>query len=110
MLHENDEADKQLQAMLELQRSLGYHVEEPVLSIEGQKMLEEERKRKKKQSSIYDIAEEKEGANSSDDEEADERILPESEALAIPQPSILQRALESMTHAEAEEETAEAML
>jgi len=43
MLKENDEADKQLMQMLELQRELGYAVEEPVLSIEGQKILHKER-------------------------------------------------------------------
>lgn len=56
--------------MLELQRSLGYAVEEPVLSIEGQKLLEQERKRKKKIQSIYDIAEnDKEDSENSDFEE-----------------------------------------
>ena len=43
--------------MLDLQRSLGYHVEEPVLSIEGQKILEKERKRKAKAKAFYEIGE-----------------------------------------------------
>jgi len=56
--------------MLELQRALGYEVEEPILSIEGQKLLEQERKRKKKIQSIYDIAEnDKEDSENSDFEE-----------------------------------------
>ena len=35
LLKQNDEADDHLQMMLEYQRSLGYEVQDPVLSIEG---------------------------------------------------------------------------
>lgn len=57
MLAENMAADKQMREMIEFQRSIGIEVEEPVLSIEGQKILEKEKKRKKKLSAFYDIKE-----------------------------------------------------
>ncbi len=70
--------------MLELQKSLGYEVEQPLLSIEGQKLLEKERKRKKKIQGIYDI-EEKDAENSeSSDFEEDKKSEEDSQAVAIP--------------------------
>ena len=85
MLVENDKADLQLQEMLELQKSLGYEVEQPLLSIEGQKLLEKERKRKKKIQGIYDIAEnDAENSENSDFEEEDKKSEEDSQAVAIP--------------------------
>ena len=54
--------------MLAIGAKYGYEApEQPMLSIEGQKMLDKERKKKKKMASIYDIEEEdKEGEGSSD--------------------------------------------
>ena len=63
---------------------------EPVLSIEGQKILEKERKRKKKMKQIYDITEDaKEDNSEAEEEDALSSQAPVSETVAIPQPSIL---------------------
>ena len=72
MLAENMAADKQMREMIEFQRSIGIEVEEPVLSIEGQKILDKEKKRKKKLSAFYDIKEDEQENEGSDVEDESE--------------------------------------
>ena len=60
---------------------------------------------------IYDVMEdEKENAENSDDDDGVEEKKSESAQVAIPQPSILSRCLEDMTHTEAEQEVGDALM
>lgn len=65
---------------------------------------------------MYDIKEEgSEGESGEDDDDIGENSEEESkvsssQAVAVPQPSILQRTLDSMNHAEAQQETADALM
>ena len=83
-LKENEEADNQLQILMDMQRELDLDVlEEPVYSIEGQKVLEKEKKRKKKIKAIYDIDEDdREDQENSDEEFKDEESV--DDTVAIP--------------------------
>ena len=64
------EADDQMQELLEMQRALGYEVEEPQFSIEGQKLLDKEKRKRKKAATIYEIEEDAKEGEGSDGSES----------------------------------------
>ena len=110
-LRENLEADDQMQELLEMQRALGYEIEEPQFSIEGQKLLEKEKRKRKKAASIYEIAEdEKEGESDAGESEDDGFDDGDNEGALIPYMPILTRPLEDMNHAEAQEEVGDSLM
>ena len=110
-LRENLEADDQMQELLEMQRALGYEIEEPQFSIEGQKLLEKEKRKRKKAASIYEIAEdEKEGESDAGESEDDGFDDGDNEGALIPYMPILTRPLEEMNHAEAQEEVGDSLM
>ena len=109
LLLEADEADQSLREMLAIGAQYGCEglPELPVMGTEVAKMLEKERKKKKKMASIYDIAEDdREGSENSNDEELekDAKQSEDSQAVAIPYPSILTKDFAELNHTEAEEE------
>lgn len=55
---------------MEIQRALGYEVQEPVFSLRGQNLLEKERKRKKKAKEMYEIGENENEDNSDAEEDS----------------------------------------
>ena len=76
----------------------------------SKKILDKAKKKKKRIASIYEIAEdEKENAENSDNNDT-EKLSEDTEAVAIPYPPIFSRAMADMNHAEAQEETGNALM
>ena len=113
-LSENIEADRQLEELMEMQKALGYEVQQaPQLSIEGQKIVEKEKKKREKIASIYDIVEEREDDDGDDagEERKDKLSADEEEATAVvPYVPILQRGFDEINHAETEMEMGESLM